>query len=152
MQFDPQRLRSHVLEALRPFYFSDDVDAAVLAEAPRHLGAESPRALFDLSLRLHWRLPERGGSRSSCWAPKAIASAMPDDVRATARHHGVDAMILPGLAHMMMLERGWEAPAQRARSAGCGRCLADGFATPRAELRERSELANVGAGSGLLTQ
>ncbi len=36
----------------------------------------------------------------------------PDDVRATARHHGVDATILPGLAHMLMLERGWEAPAR----------------------------------------
>jgi pimeloyl-ACP methyl ester carboxylesterase len=29
----------------------------------------------------------------------------PDEVRATARHHGVDAAILPGLAHMLMLEQ-----------------------------------------------
>jgi hypothetical protein len=29
---------------------------------------------------------------------------LPDDVRATARHHGVDPVIVPGLAHMLMLE------------------------------------------------
>ena len=32
------------------------------AEATRHFGAESPRALLDLSLRLHWQLPERGAT------------------------------------------------------------------------------------------
>jgi hypothetical protein len=36
----------------------------------------------------------------------------PDDVRATARHHNVDATVLPGLAHLMMLEPGWEAVAR----------------------------------------
>jgi hypothetical protein len=32
---------------------------------------------------------------------------MPDDVRATAKHHGVAATIVPGLAHLLMLERGF---------------------------------------------
>ena len=32
----------------------------------------------------------------------------PDDVAATAKHHAVSAMLLPGMAHMMMLEPGWE--------------------------------------------
>ncbi len=36
----------------------------------------------------------------------------PADVRATARHHGVDAAIVPGLAHMLMLEPGWERVAE----------------------------------------
>ena len=36
----------------------------------------------------------------------------PDDVRATALHHGVKATMLPGLAHMLMLERQWKAPAE----------------------------------------
>jgi alpha-beta hydrolase superfamily lysophospholipase len=31
----------------------------------------------------------------------------PDDVRATAQHHNVDATILPGLAHLLMLEPEW---------------------------------------------
>jgi len=34
--------------------------------------------------------------------------ANPDDVRATARHHGVDATLLPGMAHMLMLEPEWK--------------------------------------------
>jgi hypothetical protein len=38
--------------------------------------------------------------------------ANPDDVRATAAHHGVEATIVPGLAHMLMLERKWEKPAR----------------------------------------
>jgi pimeloyl-ACP methyl ester carboxylesterase len=35
----------------------------------------------------------------------------PDDVVATAIHHGVTATVLPGLAHMLMLEPGWKAVA-----------------------------------------
>ena len=112
MQFDPTRLSSHVLATLRPFYFSDDVEPAILAEATRHLGAESPRVLLDLSLRLHWQLPERGTSPVFVMGAQGDRICAPEDVRATARHHGVDAVVLPGLAHMLMLERGWEAPAR----------------------------------------
>ena len=36
----------------------------------------------------------------------------PDDVRATARHHGVEAAILPGIAHMLMLEPEWKDAAE----------------------------------------
>ena len=69
MQFDPTRLSAHVLESLRPYYFSDDVEPAILAEATRHFCIESPRALLDLSLRLHWQLPERGSAPSG-WTAK----------------------------------------------------------------------------------
>jgi hypothetical protein len=31
-----------------------------------------------------------------------------DDIEATARHHGVEATLVPGLAHMMMLEPEWK--------------------------------------------
>ncbi len=111
-QFDPTRLSAHVLDTLRPYYFSDDVDPAILAEATRHLGIESPRALIDLSLRLHWQLPERGGAPVLVLGAEGDRICTPDEVRATAHHHGVDAAILPGLAHMLMLDRQWEAPAR----------------------------------------
>lgn len=111
-QFDPSRMSAHVMEALRPFYFSDDVEPSVLAEATRHLGVESPRALLDLSLRLHWQLPERDGIPVFVMGADGDRICTPNDVRATARHHGVDASIVPGLAHMMMLERRWQVPAQ----------------------------------------
>jgi hypothetical protein len=38
--------------------------------------------------------------------------ATPRDVRATATMYGVKATIVPGLAHMMMLERGWKTVGQ----------------------------------------
>ena len=74
---DPSRLSAAVLEALRPFYFGADVDPAIMAQAARHLNGESPRALFDLSLRLHWALPRQTRRRCSSSAPRAIASACP---------------------------------------------------------------------------
>ena len=111
-QFDPARLTTHVLEVLRPFYFSTDVAPEILAEATTHLCAESPRVLLDLSLRLHWQLPERHGVPLFVLGAEGDRIASADDVRATARHHGVEATLVPGLAHMLMLERQWEKPAR----------------------------------------
>jgi non-heme chloroperoxidase len=113
MQFgktDPSKLSAEVLQALRPFYFSDNVAPAILAQAARHFNAESPRALLDLSLRLHLALPPPD-RRSSVFVLGAEGDRIcnPEDVRATARHHNVEAVIMPGLAHMLMLEPGWEA-------------------------------------------
>jgi pimeloyl-ACP methyl ester carboxylesterase len=115
-QLNPARLSAQVLRALQPYYFSTDVAPGILAEAVRHLGAESPRALLDLSLRLHWRLPERGGVPVLVMGAEGDRICTPDEVRATAQHHGVEPVILPGLAHMLMLERQWERAA-RALSA-----------------------------------
>ena len=109
---DTSRMSEEVLHALRPFYFSANVPASVLAEAARHLNGESPRALFDLSLRLHWALPTRDHRPVFVLGAEGDVICTPDDVRATARHHGVDAAIVPGLAHLLMLEPGWERVAQ----------------------------------------
>ena len=87
-QFDPARLTSHVLEVLRPFYFSADVAPEILAEATAHLCAESPRVLLDLSLRLHWQLPERRAAPLFVLGAEGDRIASAEDVRATARHHG----------------------------------------------------------------
>jgi pimeloyl-ACP methyl ester carboxylesterase len=111
-QFDPSVLSRHVLDALRPYYFSDDVAPEILAQASAHLCAESPRVLLDLSMRLQWQLPERGGVPLFVLGAECDRISTPDDVRATAEHHGVEATIVPGLAHMLMLERQWEKPAK----------------------------------------
>jgi non-heme chloroperoxidase len=111
-QFDPGKMSKHVLEALQPYYFSDDVAPEILAHATSHLCAESPRVLLDLSMRLHWQLPERGGAPVFVLGAEGDKISTPDDVRATARHHNVDATIVPGLAHMLMLERKWETAAK----------------------------------------
>ena len=112
---DPSRLSADVLQALRPFYFSDRVPAKILAEAARHLSSESPRALFDLSLRLHWALPQKDHRPMFVLGAEGDLICTPDDVRATAQHHNVEATILPGLAHMLMLEPEW---AERGEGAG----------------------------------
>jgi len=109
---DPSRLSTEVLTALRPFYFSDHVPPALLAQAARHFNAESPRALFDMSLRLHWALPRHGHCAVLVLGAEGDRICTPDDVRATARHHNVAPVILPGLAHMLMLEPGWETVAK----------------------------------------
>ena len=92
--------------------FSPDVAPEILAEATNHLCAESPRVLLDLSLRLHWQLPERNDVPLFVLGAEGDRIANPGDVRATAAHHGVDATIVPGLAHMLMLERQWEKAAR----------------------------------------
>ena len=58
-QFDPSQLSDGLLATLRPFYFGPEVPVEILREAERHMSIESPRALLDLSLRLHMALPQR---------------------------------------------------------------------------------------------
>jgi pimeloyl-ACP methyl ester carboxylesterase len=103
---DPTRLSADILRALRPFYFSPGVDPAILREAIQHLSRESPRVLFDLSMRLHWIEPQ-ASSPVFVLGAAADQVAIPSDVEATARHHGVHAAILPGMGHMLMLEPEW---------------------------------------------
>jgi non-heme chloroperoxidase len=106
-RFDQGNVAADVLATLRPYYFTDDIDPVLLREAGRHLCAESSRALFDLSLR-------PPVSRRSEAPPVFVLGAggdricRPADVRATAEQHGVDALIVEGLAHMLMLVPGCE--------------------------------------------
>ena len=111
-RLDPGRLTNEVLVALEPFYFSDRIDRSTLREAAKHIGSESPRALLDLSLRLHWGLPAREPPPMFVLGVHGDRICRPEDVAATARHHGVTATLLPGMAHMLMLEPGWEAAAR----------------------------------------
>jgi pimeloyl-ACP methyl ester carboxylesterase len=110
-RLDAPHLAGDVLAALRPMYFSDDVVPTILAQAVTHLCVESPRAILDLSL------PAGRGQRPVTARPCVLGAAgdriaTPGDVAATALLYDTTATILPGLAHMMMLERGWESVAQ----------------------------------------
>ncbi len=109
---DPTRMTADVLQVLRPFYFSEGVDRAILREAMNHLTSESPRVLFDLALRLHWALPHGSPSPVMVLGAHDDRIAIPEDVHATAAHHRVPATILPGMGHMLMLEPEWEEAAQ----------------------------------------
>ncbi|HXX86031.1 MAG TPA: alpha/beta fold hydrolase [Casimicrobiaceae bacterium] len=110
-RLDAPHLSGDMLAALRPMYFSEDVAPEMLLEAVAHLTVESPRALLDLTLRLH-------DGRPVATEPLLVVGASadristPGDVRATASLYRVEALIVPGLAHMMMLERSWQMVAQ----------------------------------------
>jgi pimeloyl-ACP methyl ester carboxylesterase len=110
-RLDAPHLAGDVLAALRPLYFSADVSAEVLSEALFHLGPESPRAILDLTLRWH---SDRSGVPVTPLVLGAEGDriATPGDARATAALYETEALIVPGLAHMMMLERQWERAAQ----------------------------------------
>lgn len=110
-RLDAPHLSGDVLAALRPMYFSDDVDPAVLVESVAHLTIESPRAIFDLTLPWHRDRPPRS-VRPFVLGVTGDRIATPADVKATASFYDTTATIVPGLAHMMMLERGWESAAQ----------------------------------------
>jgi pimeloyl-ACP methyl ester carboxylesterase len=110
-RLDAPHLAGDVLAALRPMYFSADVAPEILAQAVMHLCVESPRAILDLALPL-------GRGRTPTSTPPLVLGAAgdriatPGDVKATALFYDTTPIIVPGLAHMMMLERGWESVAQ----------------------------------------
>ncbi len=110
-RLDAPHLAGDVLAALRPMYFSDDVAPEVLVESMAHLTVESPRAILDLTLMLH-RLRPRTPVRPFVLGVAGDRISHPSDARATASFYDTTATIVPGLAHMMMLEREWETVAQ----------------------------------------
>ena len=110
-RLDAPHLSGDVLAALRPLYFSDDVAPEVLIESMAHLTIESPRAILDLTLMLQHRRP-RSAVRPFVLGVAGDRISHPGDARATASSYDTTATIVPGLAHMMMLEREWETVAQ----------------------------------------
>ncbi|HEY7944544.1 MAG: alpha/beta hydrolase [Burkholderiales bacterium] len=110
-RLDAPHLSGDVLAALRPMYFSDTVAPEILAAAVAHLTPESPRALMDLTLRLHGGVPV-AAARLFVLGANDDRISTPADVKATASLYGVASVILPGLAHMLMLERAWETVAR----------------------------------------
>jgi non-heme chloroperoxidase len=110
-RLDAPHLSGDVLAALRPLYFSDDVAPEVLAESVMHLTIESPRAILDLTMPVHRARPP-AAPRPLVLGATGDRIAHPSDVKATALFYDTTATLVEGLAHMMMLERGWERAAQ----------------------------------------
>lgn len=105
-RLDAPHLAGDVMASLLPLYFSADVAPDILAEARSHITVESPRALLDLTLRLHGGRPAMK-VRPFILGAESDRIATPDDVRATATLYDVSPMMVPGLAHMLMLEPAW---------------------------------------------
>jgi pimeloyl-ACP methyl ester carboxylesterase len=110
-RLDAPHLSGDVMAALRPMYFSNSTDPNIMLEATVHFTVESPRALLDLMVRLHGGKPV-APSRLLVLGSSEDRISTPNDVKATASLYGITPTIVRGLAHMMMLEREWEAAAQ----------------------------------------
>jgi pimeloyl-ACP methyl ester carboxylesterase len=110
-RLDAPHLSGDIQAALRPMYFSETIDPKILAEAFLHLSVESPRALLDLTLRLHGGKPV-AAARLFVLGSHDDRISTPADVNATASLYGIAPIIVRGLAHMMMLEREWETAAR----------------------------------------
>jgi non-heme chloroperoxidase len=110
-ELESGRPSASALEALRPFYFTDDVDPHLLWETVVRTQSESARALIDLTFR--WESPLRNHR-----PPTLVVAAEHDQlfpprrVRETAARHGTDAVVAVGLPHMLMLDNRWESGAR----------------------------------------
>jgi len=96
------------MSTLREFYFTSRAAPEILAGAMRHLSPESPHAVMELA----WRGMSRRAANQD--TPVCVIAAgddalfTPEEAQSTAERHGVDAIVLPGAPHMLMLEPGWE--------------------------------------------
>ena len=93
--------------ALRRALFSDDLPTDRVADYASQVRGESPRALAELTTPIvTGRLPDD--------VPALVVGAGEDSivprwaVEATARAFDTDATFVPGVAHAMMLDTGWE--------------------------------------------
>ena len=101
------------LQGVRRAVFSDEIPDEEVGRHLARMQPESQRAMFDLSWpqqffigrAMHVPVLVLGGERDAFFPPSMIES--------TARNRGVPAEIFPGMAHAMMLERGWQRVADR---------------------------------------
>ena len=98
-------------ELVRRFFFSPELGEEQLREYAARMGGESFRALLELVYIRPDRARIRGvpllvlgGGRDYFIRPSAI--------RRIAEAYGAEAMILPGVAHDMMLDAGWRQAAE----------------------------------------
>ena len=92
--------------------FSAGVPQEVLAGFVRRLQDESIRAYLDMVLL---DLPRPGRVKTPLLVLGAAQDVLvaPDEVEATGRAYGARTELFPGMAHMMMLEAGWQVVADR---------------------------------------
>lgn len=100
-------------ESDRPLVFSDAISDADRQRFRRRFGPESARAMWDMTvsdLVCPWRIKKPpmlvlGGGGDVLFTEKMV--------RSTASAYGVQAEIFPNMAHLMMLEPGWQQVADR---------------------------------------
>jgi pimeloyl-ACP methyl ester carboxylesterase len=96
----------------RDAFFSADIDPALLSGYAARIQDESYLAFLDMVL---FRRPRPARVRTRVLVLGAANDAIfsPQEMHATAAAYGTTAEIVPGMAHDMMLERGWQSVADR---------------------------------------
>jgi pimeloyl-ACP methyl ester carboxylesterase len=103
------------MSTLREFYFTTNAPPEILAGAMRHLSPESPQAVMELAWRGMSRQAAAHDTPMCVIAAADDALFTPDEAQGTAARHGIEAIVLEGLPHMLMLEPGWELLAETLR-------------------------------------
>ncbi|CAB1370903.1 alpha/beta hydrolase [Denitratisoma oestradiolicum] len=110
------------LDTLKDALFAQPVDADQLQRFYRLCQTESQRAIWDMSLfdlprtaKILGHLPRDAAGRPRLLVLGAELDHLmaPSTAHMTARSYGVEAEILPGIGHGMMLERDWRRGADR---------------------------------------
>ncbi len=97
---------------LQQSIFSPELPVADAKRYLRRMREESQRALFDLNWpQQPWI--ERAGIPLRVFAAERDRLFPPQTLEETAQWHGGELDILPGLAHAMMLDAGWQQAASR---------------------------------------
>ena len=100
------------LDRARHALFSHDAPAGCVGDCFERLQDESYVAYLDMLLFARPR-PKRVNKPALVLGAEKDALFGPNEVRATARAYGTEAIIFPNMAHDMMLEEGWEEVAGR---------------------------------------
>lgn len=93
---------------LKRLLFSADLDDAGLLDALRRFGKESERAIYEMSL------PDFSAARLNVSCPLLVVSGQDDVIippwlaEQSARQLGVHATLVPGVAHVAMLDVRWQ--------------------------------------------
>ncbi|MCL6262873.1 alpha/beta hydrolase [Craterilacuibacter sp. RT1T] len=112
-QASPGPMADRFMAEIRALLFSDaasEEDVALLAQRSQQ---ESQRAIMDMTLINPLWQRRLNGTPALVLGAGQDKIITPADIAASAARLGVNAEILPELAHMMMLDAGWESAAQR---------------------------------------
>lgn len=97
----------------RATFYHDATPDEVVAACTSRLGPESARVLYRDLLYRHLARPKQVRAPVLVLGAELDGFFTPREVAATARAYGTQAVMFPGMGHNMMLERGWEAVADR---------------------------------------
>ena len=96
----------------RQAFFSEDVPDEQMLTYWRQMQDESYRALLDM-VALDLPRPRKVTAPLLVLGAERDNMLSPDEIRQTARAYQTQAVIIPGVAHNSMLERNWQAVAER---------------------------------------